>query len=285
MSEPEVVWDVDAELGEGPCWIARDKAVWFVDIKGRRLYRYGVEDKSKRSWPAPDQIGFALPAQDGSLVCGVRGGLYRFDPRTEHFSLIVAVEEDRPQNRLNDGFVAPDGSLWFGSMDDSESGISGALYRWTGGAPVQKEDGYGITNGPAMSPDGRTLYHNSTLEKIVYAFDHKDGAVSNRRVFATVAEGYCDGPSVDSAGVVHVGLFGGWGVDRYAPDGRRLVKIRFPCSAVTIAAFGGADLRGLYCTTAWKGQNAETRKTQPFAGALFRVRVDTPGLPQNLIKL
>ena len=104
MAEPEVIWDVDAELGEGPCWIARDKAVWFVDIKGRRLHRYGVEDRSKRSWPAPDQIGFALPAQDGSLVCGVRGGLYRFDPRTEQFSLIVAVEQDRPQNRLNDGF-------------------------------------------------------------------------------------------------------------------------------------------------------------------------------------
>ena len=109
---------------------------------------------------------------------------------------------------------------------------------------MQKDDGYGITNGPAMSPDGRTLYHNSTLEKIVYAFDHKDGAVSNKRVFAAIAEGYCDGPSVDSAGVVHVGLFGGWGVDRYAPDGRRLDKIRFPCSAVTKAAFGDADLEG-----------------------------------------
>jgi sugar lactone lactonase YvrE len=195
------------------------------------------------------------------------------------------VEQDRPQNRLNDGFVAPDGSLWFGSMDDCELGVSGALYRWAGGAPILKDDGYGITNGPAMSPDGRTLYHNSTLEKIVYAFDHKDGAISNKRVFATIAEGYCDGPSVDGAGVVHVGLFGGWGVDRYAPDGRRLEKIKFPCSAVTKAAFGDPDLKGLYCATAWKGQDAAARKAQPLAGALFRVGVDTPGLPQNLIKL
>lgn len=285
MGEPVVVWDVGAELGEGPCWSAREKAVWFVDIKGRRLYRYGVEDQSKWSWPAPEQIGFALPASDGSLVCGVRGGLYRFEAAKGQFSLIIRVEEDRPQNRLNDGFVAPDGSLWFGSMDDSESGKSGALYRWTGGTPALMDDGYGITNGPAMSPDGRTLYHNSTLDRIVYAFDHADGRIANKRVFATMTEGYCDGPCVDSAGVVHVGLFGGWGVDRYAPDGRRLEKIRFPCSAVTKASFGDSDLRGLYCTTAWKGQDATERKAQPYAGALFRVQMETPGLPQNLIRL
>ena len=36
---PELVWDVKAELGEGPVWVARDRAVWFVDIKGNRLHR------------------------------------------------------------------------------------------------------------------------------------------------------------------------------------------------------------------------------------------------------
>ena len=73
------------------------------------------------------------------------------------------VEEDRPQNRLNDGFVAADGSLWFGSMDDSEKTVSGALYRFYGGAVERHDDGYHVTNGPAMSPDGRTLF----TEKLV----------------------------------------------------------------------------------------------------------------------
>ena len=104
MTEPELVWDVGAELGEGPVWSARERCVWFVDIKGRKLHRYGVDEGSKRSWDAPDQIGFALPAEDGSLVCGVRGGLYRFEPATGAFALVVPVEQDRPQNRLNDGF-------------------------------------------------------------------------------------------------------------------------------------------------------------------------------------
>ena len=38
--EPELVWDVQARLGEGPVWSARERDIWFVDIKGRKLRRY-----------------------------------------------------------------------------------------------------------------------------------------------------------------------------------------------------------------------------------------------------
>lgn len=285
MEAPELVLDSRCELGEGPVWDAARRCVWFVDIKGRRLHRYGVADGRKDSWATPDQTGFALPADDGSLICGVRGGLYRFDPQSGAFALSLAVEEDRPQNRINDGFVAPDGSLWFGTMDDGEQQKSGALYRWGDGQLTRMDDGYGVTNGPAMSPDRRTLYHHDTLEKTIYAFDHAGGRISGKRVFARTEEGYCDGPSVDSAGTLHVGLFGGWGVARFAPDGQFLDKIAFPVSAITKAAFGDDDLKTLYCTTAWLGQDAQTRAGQPLAGGLFRVRVDTPGLPQNVIRL
>lgn len=283
MDEPELVWDLRAELGEGPVWSARERCVWFVDIKGRKLHRYG-EDGSRASWDTPDQTGFALPAEDGSLVCGVRSGLHRFDPVSGAFQKLAAVEPDRPQNRLNDGFVAPDGSLWFGSMDDSEETVSGALYRYHRGEITRHDDGYRVTNGPAMSPDGRTLYHNDTTERRIYAFDHDDGRLSNKRLFAETVDGSADGPSVDSAGVVHVGLFNGSGVARFSPEGERIGTIRFPVVTVTKAAFGGEDLRTLYCTTAWLG-NADRRAEQPTLGGLYRVRVETPGLPQALVRL
>lgn len=283
MEDPELVWDLQAELGEGPVWSPRERCVWFVDIKGRKLHRYG-EDGSRASWAAPDQTGFALPAEDGSLVCGVRSGLHRFDPDSGSFELLTVVEPDRPQNRLNDGFVAPDGSLWFGSMDDSEATVSGALYRYDRGEITRHDDGYRVTNGPAMSPDGRTLYHNDTTERRIYAFDHSDGQLSNKRLFAKTADGFADGPSVDSAGVLHVGLFNGSGVARFTPEGERIGTIRFPVVTVTKAAFGGDDLRTLYCTTAWLG-NADRRAEQPTLGGLYRVRVATPGLPQALVKL
>lgn len=284
-AEAELVWDIKAELGEGPVWIERDRAVWFVDIKGRRLHRYGHDNGSTASWDAPDQIGFALPADDGSLICGVRGGLHRFEPTTGDFQLIQPVETDRPGNRLNDGFVAPDGSLWFGSMDDSEEAKVGALYRWADGRLERKDDGYGVTNGPALCPRGRTLYHHDTLEKAIYAYDHVDGQISDRRLFAETGKGYPDGPCVDADGVLHVGLFGGWGVDRFDPEGRRLDKINLPVPAVTKAAFAGDDLKTLYFTSAWMGMNEAKRAETPAAGGLFRMTADRPGLPQNLIRL
>ena len=284
MTEPELVWDVGAELGEGPVWDAARRAVWFVDIKGRRLHRFGIDDGAKTSWGTPDQTGFALPAEDGSLVCGVRGGLHRFDPDTGAFSLILPVEEDRPQNRLNDGFVAPDGSLWFGSMDDSETVDSGALYRFHNGRVTRHDDGYRVTNGPALSPDGRTLYHHDTVGRRIFAFDHRDGALTNKRLFAETPDGFCDGPSVDAEGVLHVGLFNGWGIARFSPAGERIDTIHFPVQTVTKAAFCGEDLRDLYCTTAWLG-NGDKREAQPTLGGLYRLRIETPGLPQNLVRL
>lgn len=284
MSEPELVWDVGAELGEGPVWDAGCRAVWFVDIKGRKLHRYGVDEGDRASWNAPDQIGFALPAEDGSLVCGIRGGLYRFDPDGGTFDLIIRVEDDRPQNRLNDGFVAPDGSLWFGSMDDSEATVSGALYRFHNGEIVRHDDGYRVTNGPAMSPDGRTLYHHDTTERRIFAFSHADGVLTDKRLFAETTDGFADGPSVDAEGVLHVGLFNGWGVARFSPTGERIGTIPFPVQTVTKAAFGGDDLRDLYCTTAWLN-NADKRAEQPTLGGLFRVRVETPGLTQHRVRL
>lgn len=284
MDDPELVWDLGAELGEGPVWDARRRSVWFVDIKGRALHRYGIDHGDRTTWPTPDQTGFALPAVDGSLICGVRGGLHRFDPAEGTFSLIVGVEADRPRNRLNDGFVASDGSVWFGSMDDSEATVSGALYRFHNGAVTRKDDGYRVTNGPAMSPDGGTLYHNDTTEGRIYAFDHADGALTGKRLFAETPGVGADGPSVDAAGVVHVGLFNGWGVARFSPAGERLEPIRMPVQTVTKAAFAGDDLRDLYCTTAWLG-NADKRQAQPGLGGLYRVRVATPGLPQALARI
>jgi D-xylonolactonase len=60
-----------------------------------------------------------------------------------------------------------------------------------------------------------------------------------------------------------------------------LSKLSLPVANCTKAAFGGADLRTLYITSAWKGLTAEQRTQQSLAGGLFAVRVDTPGLPAN----
>jgi sugar lactone lactonase YvrE len=80
--------------------VAREKAVYFVDIKGRAIHRWQANDKT-HSWATPAEPGFVIPFYRGGLICGLRGGLYYFDPTTGGFTLLVPVEEDEPHHRIN----------------------------------------------------------------------------------------------------------------------------------------------------------------------------------------
>ena len=286
-TQPVCVWDVAAELGEGPVWSARDGGLWFVDIKGCRIHRFDADGGETRTWPAPSNPGFIAPMVDGRWMVGMKSGLHLFDPDSGAFDPFAVVEPDLPDNRLNDGCVDRRGRLWFGSMHDLETDPTGALYRLEADGALRAHDtGYVITNGPAFSPDGRTLYHADTLERVIYAFDiGPDGDPGDRRVFARVERGYPDGPAVDAAGCVWIGLFGGWGLDRFAPDGSLIEHVPFPVANVTKPAFGGADLRTVYVTTAWKGLSDADKAGQPQAGGLFRLEVGTPGLAQMELTL
>jgi len=274
------VWSLGATLGEGPVWDARDAALWFVDIKQHRVHRFDPVSGETRSFDAPGQVGWVLPAADGGFLAGLQTGLHRFDPESGAFTLLTAVEPDRPGNRLNDATVAADGAVWFGSMDDGETDVTGQVHRFHAGTlttstipPVV------ITNGPAVSPDGGTLYHVDTLGHTIHAVPVDGATTGTPRPFATIdaADGYPDGVTVDAEGGVWVGLWGGWSARRYAPDGTLDRIVRFPVANITKVAFGGDDLRTGFATSASKGLSDEDRADQPEAGSLFAFDVDVPG--------
>lgn len=274
------VGTVGAMLGEGPAWF--DDALWFVDIKAPAVHRLDPGTGAIRRWAAPDQVGWILPAADGGIVAGVKGGLYRFDPATGAFTLLAAVETDRPGNRLNDATVDHAGRLWFGSMDDAETAGSGAIYRADANGIARVVDGIAITNGPAVSEYGRTLYYNDTLSGTVHAATLRDdGALADARVLARIdpSDGYPDGPTVDAEGCVWVGLYAGHAVRRYAPDGRLLATVALPVANVTKLAFGGPGLTTAYVTTARKGLSAADLAKQPGAGDVFAFDAGVAGLP------
>jgi sugar lactone lactonase YvrE len=281
------VWHLQAPLLEGPVWI--DGVLWFVDIKSRKVHRLDPVAGSKTSWDAPDQVGFVLPAKGGGLIAGLKTGLARFDPQDGSFAPFCDPEPDRPGNRLNDGTVDPAGRLWFGTMDDGESADTGAIYRLAAdGSCVAESPRIAITNGPALSPDGRTLYHVDTRRGIIYACEvGSDGALANRREFARIpnAEGHPDGPTVDSEGCIWVGLYMGSAVRRYSPGGELLETVAFPVDAITKIAFGGPDLKTVYATTANKHLSAEEKAASPEAGDLFRFEVSVPGQTGYAVKM
>jgi sugar lactone lactonase YvrE len=286
---PKAVWKLAAELGEGPVWVERDRALWFVDIKKHQVHRYDPASRDKRSWAAPQQVGFVFPAEGGGFVAGLQSGLHHFDERTGAFELIVEVESDISTNRLNDGVVDPAGRLWFGTMDNGERAKTGAFYCFDRGKVTRTSvDGIAITNGPAVSPDGDILYFVDTLRGTIEAATiGKNGTLENRRPFARIdpKHGHPDGPTIDAEGCVWISLYAGWEAWRYSPTGELVDRVRFPVANITKIAFGGNDLRTAFATTARQLLEPEEISRQPAIGDLFEFPVEMPGISCPLVRL
>lgn len=281
LGEPQSIWALGAPLLEGPVWA--DGALWFVDIKSRKLHRYDPASGGKQSWDAPEQVGFCLPTVAGDFIVGLQSGLARFDPASGGFTPLVDPEPHRPGNRLNDATVDAAGRLWFGTMDDGERERRGHIYRLGADGRCHAETAaVAISNGPAVSPDGRTLYHVDTLGGRIHAASiGDDGALHDERLLIRIdpADGHPDGPTVDAEGCIWVGLYNGWAVRRYSPAGELLETIRFPVSAITKVAFGGPGLTTLFATTARKHLDSAALEREPQAGDLFALPVTVPGIP------
>lgn len=268
----EVLWPLGATLGEGALWNPDDGCVWFVDIKNPAVHRWRWSNGTTASWPMPEPVGFAVPRAAGGFVLGLKAGLARWMPGSAPVPWL-AVDPDRPDNRLNDATTDPAGRLWFGSMDDGEARPTGRLWRFdpTGPSAVAQDGPYVVTNGPAVAPDGRTLYHTDTMGRTVWAFDlAADGTLANRRRFASFSDGdgYPDGMATDIEGGLWVCHWGGGRITRFLPDGRRERSVPLPVPQVTKCAFAGPRLDRLVVTTAAIGLD---RAVHPLAGHLFRV--------------
>lgn len=274
------VADVHAVLGEGPVWVARESALYWVDIKGRKIFRLSGEERMQ--WDTPLRIGSIAPRAAGGFIAGTEDGIAKVDLDRNHFEVTARIEQHLPDNRFNDGKVDRAGRFWAGTMDDREERAIGSLYRvdpdWTWTA---LDEDYRVTNGPAFSPDGRVMYHNDSARQVTYRFDlDADGTAHNRRVFLEFAEGdgYPDGMTVDAEGCLWIAFWDGWCVRRYSPGGELLQTIEVPVARPTSCAFGGAELDQLYITSASIGLDQSALSLQPSAGGLFMVMPGVRGI-------
>jgi sugar lactone lactonase YvrE len=145
-----------------------------------------------------------------------------------------------------------------------------------------------ITNGPAVSPDGRLLYFVDTLRGTIgCAAIGDDGSLGAPRPFAKIdpKDGHPDGPTIDSEGCLWIALYAGWEARRYSPCGELVETVRFPVANITKLAFGGSDLRTAFATTARQLLKPEDIAAQPQIGALFRFEATVAGVPSPLVRL
>ena len=271
------VANVGAVLGEGPVWVAREQALYWVDIKGRKIFRLD-SDEQLTTWETPFRICSLAPRKAGGFIAGTERGFATIGLEAGAFEPFLDPEPDRAGNRFNDGKLDREGRFWAGTMDDSEGSASGALYRLDSDRSARRlDDGYRVTNGPAFSRDGRRMYHNDSALQLTYVFDlDAAGAPSNRRIFARYGEGdgYPDGMTVDADDCLWIAFWDGWCVRRYSSEAELLSTLAVPVQKPTSCAFGGEAMRRLYVTSASIGLDQQQCSEQPCAGGLFML--DTP---------
>lgn len=281
----EVVNEVRASLGEGPFW--HDGAIHWADILGKTLYRQRsgglIEARTFGEY-----VSAVVPRKTGGFLLALRKEVAFLPDWNADLVRVSGFEDDKPNNRANDGKCDPMGRFWFGTMDMSISPQQGSLYVFEPGKPLEKKYGpVTVSNGLAWSTDARTMYYIDTPTQQIVAFEYapESGNITNPRTLVEIdaKEGSPDGMTIDEDGRLWIALWGGSAVVCYDPKISSFVeKIALPTSHVSSCAFGGPGLEDLYVTTAKQGLSPVQLEAEPLAGALFRVKVGARGLPTSV---
>ena len=305
IHDVRLVLDARAALAECPLWSVREQKLYWVDISGRTINRFDPATGANLRWSMPGEPGCIALAAGGGLVAALRDGFYRFFPADGSLKKIADAPYDASQFRFNDGRCDAAGRFWAGAMFEPRTAERAGVYCLERGkvrlgwGPNEKYGencgencGVKVSNGMAFTLDNRHVFQSDTPNHVIYqfAFDLDTGTVGERRTFAhrpdnrTDADygGRPDGAAIDSAGNYWSAQYEGGSVLRYSPQGEITGIVRVPSKRVTMLAFGGADLRTLYITTARDGATQTDLLVDVHAGGIFACDVELPGRAEPL---
>ncbi|MEO8627211.1 MAG: SMP-30/gluconolactonase/LRE family protein [Betaproteobacteria bacterium] len=285
MSDVRVVVASADLIGESPVWDAREQALYWVDVEGRRVQRWQANTNVVTGIPMPEPTGCIGLREGGGLIAAMRTGFVSID-RAGAVTALVDPEAHLPDNRFNDGKVDRAGRFWAGTKNIANTpSPTGSVYRLDADLTAHRiVSDISCTNGIAWSPDNRTMYLCDTWVRRIYTyrFDQETGCAHERALFAEIApdDGFPDGLTVDREGFVWSAHYNGWRITRYAPNGSVDHVLRLPVQHVTSLTFGGADWRTLFITTARMRIPEQDLAAQPFAGHVLAIEPGITGLPE-----
>ncbi|NOY41776.1 MAG: SMP-30/gluconolactonase/LRE family protein [Planctomycetes bacterium] len=192
----------------------------------------------------------------------VNHNVLKIDPRTKQIEVFA---HNGAMNQPNDLALAVDGTLY--ASDPNWGDSTGQLWRIDlDGSTTCLGHNLGTTNGIEVSPDGKTLYVNESVQRKVWAFPiRQDGTLGQRKEFASFDEHSLDGMRCDTAGNLYVTRHGAGIVAKLSPTGELLEEIDVLGNMPSNICFGGPDGRTAYVTEVEHGR-------------LVSFRVELPGL-------
>ena len=185
----------------------------------------------------------------------------RNDPGTR---AVEVLAHEPKMNQPNDLAIAPNGTLY--ASDPNWGAKTGQLWRIDpDGTTTRLATDMGTTNGVEVSPDGKRLYVNESVQRNVWVFDIQPaGGVANRRLLRQFPDHGFDGMRCDADGNLYITRYGKGTVAVLSPEGEVLREINVLGARPSNLCFGGPDGRTVYVT------EVEHRR-------LVQFRVETPG--------
>ncbi len=246
-----------------------------VDQKGN-IFAVSFARKPTIGRVTPDGKGEVfLEFTQGSLANGIRfdrkGNMYAAD-YANHNILIVDTKtrkfkvfaHEPSMSQPNDIAMAPDDTI-YASDPDWKAGTGRIWHIDRKGQVRQVVSGLGTTNGIEVSPDGRYLYVNETVQRNIWVFDiQPDHTLTNKRLLIDFPDHGFDGMRADMDGNLYITRHGKGTVVVVTPNGNIRREIPVLGSKPSNLCFGGPDGRTVYVT--------EMEKQR-----LVRFRVEIPG--------
>jgi sugar lactone lactonase YvrE len=168
-------------------------------------------------------------------------------------------------NQPNDLAIAADGTIF--ASDPAWKNNTGQLWRIDrDGKTTLLASNLGTSNGIEVSPDGKTLYVNESVQRNVWAWTiNRDKSISNKKLIRQFPDFGFDGMRCDVDGNLYISRHGKGTVVKMSPKGEILQEIDVLGKKPSNLCFGGPDGKTIYVT--------EVEHTR-----LVRFRVDRPGL-------
>lgn len=178
---------------------------------------------------------------------------------------VTVFAHEGSMNQPNDIAIAPDGTLY--ASDPNWGKGTGQIWRVSTKGEVRKvASDMGTTNGIELSPDGKKLFVNESVQRNVWSFDvGTDGGLSNKQLVKLFPDHGFDGMRCDIDGNLYITRYGKGTVAIMSPKGEVLREVDVLGKQPSNLCFGGPDGRTVYVT--------EVEHTR-----LVQFRVERPGL-------
>ena len=176
---------------------------------------------------------------------------------------IEVFAHDDHMSQPNDLAIAPNDTIYASDPDWGAS--TGQVWMVsTAGKPQKVAGGLGTTNGIEVSPDGKWLYVNESIQRNVWKFPiQADGTLGEKKLIKQFPDHGFDGMRCDVDGNLYITRHGKGTVVIMTPDGKDLQEIDVLGKSPTNLCFGGPDGKTVYVTEAEQTRLVQFRVERP----------------------